>query len=85
MRSAVAGDVGRGFRWVLHETHFLRGVGLGHQGAVFAATQAVPDPRRVLVAGDADPMIERATAQPAEKDVLVGQLAAILTLLFSEQ
>ena len=67
-----------------YERQVFRSVGLGHQRPIFAAGQAMLDPRRVLVAGYADTQIEGAAAQPAEKDALVGQFAAVLTLPFLE-
>jgi len=36
------------------------------------------------VTGYADAKVEGAAAQPTEKNILVGQFAAVLTLLFSE-
>ncbi len=42
------------------------------------------NPRWVFVTGYADTKIEGAAAQPAEKNVFVGQLAAVLTFLFLE-
>ena len=42
------------------------------------------DPRRIPVAGYADTAIEGAAAQPTEKNVFVGQFAAVLTFLLSQ-
>ena len=70
-------------RGMFNELQVFGRMRLRHQGAIFAADQAVSNPGRILVAGNADPMVERTTAQPAEKNVFVRELAAVLTLLLS--
>src|SRR5438309_12080716 len=77
-------DICRRFRGVLHEPQIFGGMKLGHQGAVFTAGKAMLDPRRILMAGYADTAIEGAAAQPAEKDVFVRELTAVLTLFLSQ-
>ena len=84
LRSAMSGDIGRRFRRMLHEPQGFGCVRLRHQRAVFTTGQAVPNPWRILVTGYADTKIKGAAAQPAEKNVFVGQFAAVLTFLFSE-
>jgi len=43
------------------------------------------NPWRILVAGNADPLIERAPTAPAIKNVLMREFLAILALLFLEK
>jgi hypothetical protein len=69
---------------MLYEPQGFGCVRLGHHRPVFAAGPAMLNPRRILVAGYADTKIKRPAAQPAEKNILVGQFAAVLTFLFSE-
>ena len=80
----MPGDIGRRFRGMLYEPQRFGCVRLGHQRPVFAAGPAMLNPRRVFVTGYADTNIKGAAAQPAEKNIFVGQFAAILTFLFSE-
>src|SRR5437879_4759593 len=47
---------------VSYERQIFGSVRLRHQGAVFTTGQAVPNPWRILVARNADPRVERATA-----------------------
>ena len=69
---------------MLYEIQVFGHMRLGHQRAVFTARQAVSNPWRILVTGDTDPMIERTTAEPAEKNVFVRELAAVLKLFLSQ-
>jgi hypothetical protein len=69
---------------MLYEPQGFGCVRLGHQRSVFSAGPAMLNPKRILVAGYADTAIEGVTAQPAEKNIFVGQFAAVLTFLFLE-
>ena len=55
-------NIGRLSCRVSYERQVFGSVRLRHQRTVFAAGQAVPNPWRILVAGNADPGVERATA-----------------------
>ncbi len=63
----------------------MRTVRSRHQRAVLAARQAVPDPARVFVAGNANAVVERGAAEPAVQHIFVRQLTAIPALLLLEQ
>jgi hypothetical protein len=54
------------------ELQIFRIVRLRHQRAVLAAGQAVFDPGRVFVAGNAYAVVKRTAAQPAEEDRAMG-------------
>ena len=84
LHSAMSGDIRRRFRRMLYKPQGFGCVRLGHHRSVFAASPAMPNPWRILVTGYADTKIKGAAAQPAEKNILVGQFAAVLTFLFSE-
>jgi len=84
LHSAMSGDIRRRFRRMLYKPQGFGCVRLGHHRSVFAASPAMLNPRRVLVTGYADAKVEGAAAQPTEKNILVGQFAAVLTFLFSE-
>ena len=84
LHSAMSGDICRRFRRMLYKPQGFGCVRLGHHRSVSAASLAMLNPRRVLVTGYADAKVEGAAAQPAEKNVFVGQFAAVLTFLFSE-
>src|SRR3989442_6116951 len=84
LRSAMSGNIGRRFRRMLYKPQGFGCVRLGHHRSVFAASPAMLNPWRILVTGYADTKIKGAAAQPAEKNILVSQFAAVLTFLFSE-
>ncbi len=72
-------------RGMLNEIQVFGGMWLRHQGAIFAARQTVPDPRRILVTRHADATVEGTAAQPAEQHIFVVELIAVPTLLFAQQ
>ena len=84
MNSPAAGNIRGWPRRMLYKPQIFGRMRLRHQRAVFTTGQAVPNPWRILVTGYADTKIKGAAAQPAEKNVFVGQFAAVLTFLFSE-
>src|SRR5207245_4273547 len=82
--SAMARNIWGRLRCVLNERQVFGHVRLRHQRPVFAASQAMLDPGRILVTRDADTQIKGAAAQPTEKNVSMRQLAAVLTFFLSE-
>ena len=76
----MPGDIGRRLRRMLYEPQIFGGMRLRHQRPIFAARQAMLDPGRILVTGDADTQMKGAAAQPTEKNVSMRQLVAVLTL-----
>ena len=64
------------------ESPTFGGMGLRHQRPILAARQAMLDPGRILVTGDADAQMKGAAAQPTEKNVSLGESFAILTSFF---